>query len=286
MKRIAIIEPGDVNHYVAVNSIYKIFKEGNDITIFTNQYVKKNLEEVLDSDTKYVIKKDNEGFYSFLKNIEKYAFDIIFITSLHDPHLLFFCLFNPKTRVYLTIHNANLWFGGFRFGIPESIFYFLRKSWLKKVSGINVDSDDMRGHILKKWGYPKKINVIPFNVYEGMVDNSKKDKKLHMCIPGNLSTVRRDYLSVFKVIQQLPGDYKNKLTLELLGRPCEEGSAEIIEKGKELKSGGWDIIFHEEYIPPNEFDYALSKTDIILGPVKIEYRLYENIHEVDRKSVV
>jgi len=201
---------------------------------------------------------------------------------MHNFNLVPFYFFRPNSAVYITLHNANAWLDKIRhYGLKGILFKFIRNSWLKRITGINVDSENAKNYIFRKFKYSKQINVIPFNIYEGIKDLSAKNKKLRICIPGNLSTIRRDYFSVFKVLEGLSPKYKRGLTLELLGKPSpREGSDEIVEKCRSLQTKDLEVIYHEAYIPPALFDRSLSTADIILGPIKIEYTPSKNFHEV------
>ncbi len=120
-----------------------------------------------------------------------------------------------------------------------------------------------------------KIKIIPFSVYDPeLKDMSHQNERVRICIPGILSQKRRDYLSLFKVLESMPMSLLEKIEIDLLGGispTAGEQSDIVVKNAKRLIKNNYPIILREKaYIELDEFDIELSKADIILGNLNID----------------
>lgn len=120
-----------------------------------------------------------------------------------------------------------------------------------------------------------KVQIIPFSLFDPDIqDLSQQNVRIRVCIPGILSQKRRDYLGVFKLIESLPEEVKNKLEFDLLGgisRSSADMSQLVVDAAKSLIGKGYHILLREkEYIDLEEFDHELGKADIILGNLNLD----------------
>lgn len=276
--KIGIIELCSNTHYTALMAGVRVFQEkDNEITIFVNKDMIENLKGILkEGEVEVIVRKKNESMYRFLKKIEKYRFDILFITTIQG-HFIPFLLFNPKkthAKVFVTFHNANLWLEKYKFdGLKGLIKHSIRCVWKKMIYGACVDSDNAKDYILRRFNFKKPIMVIPFILYEGATNLSGKENYLRVSIPGTLSEERREYLKVLEEFEKIPKEFREKICLELLGSPNKDQNSrsnEIIAKCKSLKSKDFNLIFHEKFLSPKKYSEGLMKADIICGPIKMK----------------
>jgi hypothetical protein len=196
---------------------------------------------------------------------------------------------------YLFVHNIFLWFDTslstnlsrflediykdpklFLFWIKRNFLQSFQRGILRKriinSGGKFVVLNSTLANELQKLISKDKINIIPFSVFDHELrDLSGNNDKLRLCVPGLLSVYRRDYFSIFNMLESDPDFYKNKVCLDLLGGISEaERGYLIIQRAKDLIRKGYDIkIYERPMVPLYEFDEQLQYADIILGNLHV-----------------
>ncbi|MGE5400252.1 MAG: hypothetical protein ACM3S2_07600 [Ignavibacteriales bacterium] len=294
--KLAIVEVMPFGHFTLVESITEIFAsdDKNEIYIFINAAGEKVLAPVFKDkkNVRIVTQKENESLSSFFLRINTFSPDKIYITTL-EKWFRDFYLFKFTGQINLIIHNIDDWsrFGlflglsnflyeGFRSNIIYNfkrylIYPYWRKRILENVlsSGgkLVVLSRSLKKE-LSRFVPDERLEVIPFSVFnESTADYSGSNKYLRISIPGKVSSVRRDYDSVFSSLEGELEFFKDKIELVLLGGvSLNEGGGPVIQRADELISRGLRIkYFKQDFIPFDEFEAEFAKSDIVIGNMKV-----------------
>jgi hypothetical protein len=301
--RIGIIEIMPIGHYTLVDSIIRIFTSiaENAVFLFTNSNGQSVLQDLLlESKNRVtsVVMSDGEAMSMFLSKVQSYKLDRVYIVT-PEKYLAEIYRTNFGTSLYTFIHNIDEWFNSsfhyrlyhliYEFVFSPKYIYVLKRIfifpyWRKKIllktfsSGgkIVVLNSILKGEI-SQFIESHKIEVIPFSVFDrNLHDLSTKNKKLRICIPGVISSVRRDYHSVFSIIENNAGYFRDRIELDLLGTiSAAENGCNVVEEAEKLISRGVTIhLYKSAYIPLKDYDELLSKADIILGNMNIQIDAY------------
>jgi hypothetical protein len=295
--RVGIIELKD-SHSTLIHSLVHIYDfDENEIVIFTTSLIQEYLGDLgKNSKVRFVIKEDGENLKSFFTRINSFQLDKAFITTFSAT---LSALFRSRAGfpVSLFIHNIDEWqrkspiqqIKGFMEGVRlhgiKQAGYQLKKHFIepirrRKISDMVVDSGGrfiVLNSLLKEQLADiipgDKIEIIPFWVYDKRLSAQAVQEdptRLSICIPGKLSTIRRDYLNFFHFISEHLELFKRNFKLILLGNISpfkEERSEDIIKAAESLKAKGFRIQFYNGFIPFQEYGRILSGSDILLGNV-------------------
>jgi hypothetical protein len=272
-KDIAIVELCARNHYIYVLTLIKLLLlNNNKITL----YINSNLADLFKAKNNSIninIKENEKSNINFLKEIKKASHDICIITSI-NRNIFEFIFFKPSGLLYITIHNINLWFGKInKRNLKYIAKYIIRKILLKRASGINVGSYNMKRYLLDNYNYKNKVNVFPFSLYDETITKKvKKNNKIKLVVPGMIDTKRRNYDLLFELINKLLITEDNIIDLlefELLGYLKKSvATNEVENKIKKFQLLGVNIKYYRSFISDNDYKKALSESDFILGILK------------------
>ncbi|NJN33907.1 MAG: hypothetical protein HC817_06315 [Saprospiraceae bacterium] len=129
------------------------------------------------------------------------------------------------------------------------------------------------GHELSRYVGSNNVLIIPFSVYdEQLKDTSMGNSKLRVCIPGSLSSTRRDYFSIFKLFElDSENILKNKIEWDFLGTvSINEGGKEVYNQAEIWRKKGYSILLYESWLSFEVFDAHLSKADLIFGNLLLQ----------------
>ena len=297
--RIAILEITTYGHYTLVESIAKIYAAipTNEVVIFTTEKGKIALQGIDNEQIKMIVVNDSMG--DFLKSIK--GFDKIFIPTLESysriPYQIIqiFLKTNFNCPIYYFIHNVDFWFQQslsdkilnivYRLSDLNDFIYRLKVYF--KYASINhkivnkviqsggklVALTDSVGNELAKYIGIQNVAIIPFSIFDGQIsDNSSDNTRLRVCIPGLLNTTRRDYDSIFKLMQENENSFKSTIIWDFLGgNPQNLESQQLIEKIEAYQKMGHDIRFYtEHFLSMQDYDANLSLADVILGNMHLQ----------------
>lgn len=312
--KVVFFELTSTGHYTLVDSLTRIFSfdNKNEIFIFTNRKGKEELNPILIKFSKVnlIIMEEYPNLHSLLEKCNSLQPDKIYIVTLVN-YLPQFYAFNFSIPVTIFIHNIEAWFNnGFRYKINnlleniqpsvKSILYNMKTSfiypyWRNKIiqkqsntkGRFAVISRNLK-HELEKYITKDKIEVIPFSVFDQSFNNKTERNFLRICIPGSVSEKRRDYYSVFNIIEKKLFHLKEKFELELLGGIFPtEGGLGIVNEAKRLINKGYKIIFYEKSrVPVYEFDEQLVLSDIVLGNMKVKQSKFSSYGKTTDSGMV
>ncbi len=300
--KIAIIELTEYGHYTFVESISNVFAsdKNNEIVIFTDTKGYNVLQHLENEQIKLIKKENTEGVDSFLNKIKN--FDRVIVVTL-EPYMKksfqlaqAFLKTDFNCPIYFVIHNIDFWFQQgwgdkfrnifyqLRFSIKvltyrlKVYFYYapiipqlIRKIKLSKGRFITM-SDSLKSE-MSRYVPSDEISIIPFSIFNNAIeDKSALNPQLRVCIPGFLSTSRRDYDSIFNLLENDQAKIlKNSIEWDFLGGINEtENGRTVFEKAQLLQKKGYKINVYEKMLSIVNFDFQLSKADIVLGNLYLQ----------------
>jgi hypothetical protein len=300
--KIAIIELTEYGHYTFVESIANVFAadENNLITIFTDEKGYNVLKHLENEQIKLVKKENTEEIISFLNTIK--SFDRVIVTTLEPYMKKSFQLAQAFLKtdfdcpIYFVIHNIDFWFQQSWRDKLKNIFYqlpfstkeltyrlkvyfyyapiipaLIRKIKLSK--GRFITMSDALKNETSRFVPSNEVSIIPFSIFNNAIqDKSTQNPLLRVCIPGFLSTSRRDYDSIFTLLENdTHSILKNNIEWDLLGGINEtENGHSIFEKAQEMSEKGHKINVYDKMLSIVDFDSQLSKADIVMGNLYLQ----------------
>jgi hypothetical protein len=291
---IAILEICASTHYTLINALVKTYctDPRNTVTVYTLPNIAKSLREGgMPDRANVVVLEGNTDVGSFLKNIEKTAWDRLHICTIED-HYEAFNTFKPTVKdLFFHIHDIDIWFENSisnRFknlifdlkNAPakvRSVARFmkdilvrrpLKNSILNGLLGSNpyyiVMSNRLKNN-LSPYVDAEKIVVFPTLINEGAgLSTSKKSGKIRLCIPGIVTDGRRDYTGLFKILDSILPQIKNSLAFDFLGF-VDKKELHLMDKIKELEQRGLEVTYSLDFVDVVTFDKILDSSDILLN---------------------
>lgn len=306
--KVAILEIAPHGHYTYVESIAKIYTSvlDNEVVIFTNEKGGITLQH-LETDKIKIIKPEPFQDVSLLiDNIN--GFDKLFIVTLEayvkETYRLMLRIKkkNFNCPIYYVIHNVDFWFQQslcdkfynlvFRLKSFKELLYRFKVYFyyshintvvIEKVLNSNGKFVTLASSVaneLAKYVENDKIEIIPFSIFDGEILKLQKERikqKVRICIPGFVSSIRRDYESIFELLENdKDGFLKEKVELDLLGGISEhEGGVFIKQKAIKLIEEGYCIYLYDKpLVGIQEFDENLAQADLILGNMHLQQGAY------------
>ena len=299
--KVAIVELSPKAHVTLVETLIKIFLSSPGVTlkVFTTQLVAQELLSYthLNQNIEFYILKEEESILGILNQINAFFPDRIYIVTLEN-YFKYFSRFNFGAPIHLFVHNILDWMEtgwGFRFNnflsdpqLFKNLRYKLkfcfiypsfRKKILKNVIKSNGKVTVLNAHmkdVVSRYLSREFIEVIPFSIFDPELVNSKRlgvrnGNKLRICIPGIVTSHRRDYIGFLTALEQQSEPLLNHVIVDLLGGiSYSEDGMKILTLAKKLCERGYQIVYHEKnYISMAEYDEALMGSDIILGNMNI-----------------
>ena len=306
--KIALLEIAPHGHYTYVESIALIFTAvlENQVVIFTNERGHNALKHI--ENEQISIKSwqsqvpeaaTNERLKAFLLGIK--GFDKLFVVTLEanfkEPFRIMqiFEKIDFHCPIYYVIHNSDFWFelslknkihhifhqlDSFKSFVYRLKVYFYYATInakivekVKQSNGYFVTLTTTVGKQLAKYVGAERVIAVPFSVYDGKItDKSAENQRLRVCMPGFVSSVRRDYASIFKLLAaDTEGVIREGLEFDFLGgiSVAEGGEAIKKEAHRWIKKGYILHIYDKPLIGLVEFDENLAKADIVLGNLNL-----------------
>jgi hypothetical protein len=293
---IALLEIAPHGHYVYVESIARIFAAdpSNKITIFTDERGRKLLQYLDNEQISLVVKSDTEGVDIFFQRIKNYDKLVVVTLESYTRELYAIAQAFEKTDfncpIYYVLHNFDLWFQQSFFDKIRNVLYFttslktlpywfkvyfkynrIHTKLIQKIKYSNGRFVTMSSPLAKelaRYVGAENVAVLPFSVFDGQLpDKSADNKRLRICLAGQVSAVRRDYFSILKILEQdTEGSLRDAFDWDFLGKvSTEEGGQTIVAAAKPLIDKGYSIRIYQEFLSMEDYDEQLSHADIVLG---------------------
>jgi hypothetical protein len=300
--KIAILEIAPTGHYTYVESIAKIYTSvaGNRADIYTTEKGAKAMQH-LENQQISVIETGSEK--ADLERIAGQKYDKIFVVTLEayfkDPFRIMnvFLAVEFNCPINYVIHNIDFWFQQSFSNKIKNIFYHLDSvseftqrlkiyfvyanvnhkiiEKVKKSGGSFITLTENVANELRQ--YTPSVFSIPFSIFDASIkDNSFGNKKIRICLPGYVSTLRRNYNAILDILEGQNGEQlKGKVEWDFLGgiAKSENGQA-VVTRAEALIKKGFSInIYDKPSVGLQEFDDNLSKADIVLGNLHLQQGL-------------
>ncbi len=302
--KIAILEIAPHGHYTYVESIALIYTAvpKNNVVVFTDEKGYNALKH-LEKD-KIQIKKVQftEGGENVYANIQ--GFDKLYVVTLEayakEPFRLMqaFEKTNFNCPIYYVIHNVDFWFQqslidkfrnlffkqtsfkDFTYRLKVYFYYaFINPKIIQKVKssgGKFVTLTESVGNELAKYVGINNVAVVPFSVFNGKIlakQNGNNNPRLRICLPGFVSSTRRDYDSIFQLLAtDRDNFFKDNIEFDFLGGISKSEGGELIKnEANDWMSKDYAIrIYDKPSVGLEEFDENLAQADLILGNMHIK----------------
>jgi hypothetical protein len=300
--KIGIFELAPRGHPPLVESVVQIYTTvpTNKIWIITHEKNKNDLKFMESNQTLLCIKRDNQSYLNFFNEIKNLNLDKIFLITFEALSkenyevIQAFCKMDFQTPIHLFLHNTDFWFQQNLFHKISNTIHAVKKATdlpyqlklhflypsknrqliqkVRQSGGKFWVLSESVAIELAKYVASSEIGVIPFSVYnEHLRDTSFENKRLRICIPGMLSPLRRDYDSVFDLLERYESDFKETIELDLLGAfHAKEGSEKVKVRVNQLIHKGFHIYSYNHWLEMDFYNAQLGKADIILGNMHLQ----------------
>ncbi|MEO5561858.1 MAG: hypothetical protein ABIR18_00460 [Chitinophagaceae bacterium] len=288
--KIAIIEK---DHFEVAYTLICLFdNDKNDITVFAEKESYRQLQLMLKEKINrytWVIKEENEANRSFITRIFQLlhndSFDLLYFSTI-DDNFIHYANHLQKTKAKLTVltlHSINTIFHYKpSLSIRRLARYMGKRKLVKKVSAFNVLSQTMVKTLENKLERDAKIFTVPGGFFEPEHFNSlqyQPGQAIEIVVPGSIDTRRRNYESIFELLQTAKQQNIN-LSLTLLGSFRKGYSENILEKCKQYQQTNNNLhIYSSSTVDQPEFDRVIRKSHFIWMPLQSFTTLDDGIKE-------
>ncbi|MDF9745863.1 hypothetical protein [Natrinema salsiterrestre] len=279
MTRVGIlgIDPG---HRHILHAMCELFSVDEvELTVCTTEDNFENLR-VRGCETKNLktlLKPSNESTRSFLDRVEEFAtadLDLLYINTVGYSlgRYLSYVGFDPDCQLYARIFNSRTWFNptleirNLRSFGYVNLCHVPRQLFRRKLDGVVVEYPPMKQFIKTETTYSGSVSTIPILFDTAQYESAPSPGDIHVVVPGNVQSHRRDYDSLLDAFEQTDG----RVSLELLGRPRDEYGEHIITRCRELRREGYEVVTHSNWIDDTDFERGIASADIICSPFRSE----------------
>ncbi|WP_310554858.1 glycogen/starch synthase [Flavobacterium sp.] len=281
MKKISIAFIELETHSALLEQWYFLLKEMNgiDFHFFVHQKVKEKLTGIPEIAITLVLNAseidpqiddfDAVIVNTFHRNFEQYQYIFRNKPTLILIHNINFSLFFKKLNL------KNIWLEKERF-VYYLKLYFLEKissnrKFIQNASNYGVLSPNLLETIASK-NSNLSLNTQVVSLNYCKKSSFKTSKSIHIVMPGNVSRKRKDIDLVFDVIAGL--NPKSKLQFTFLGKPESNEILNRIEKLKVTCHQNITIQYYSKFIPWEEYSDVISKSHLLLCPIKSKTSFY------------
>jgi len=281
MKTIGILAPDSNNnhlsYYQSIVDTYSSYR----IMVFTNTWIRENLVIAEHSQVRFILKYENETFRNYFKSIQSEIkkLDLLICEELYTAFIPFLLLVCPiKVKKLFSLHDVNKWLLPPCYLKLKYLYYnILRRRVISNIDGFIVISPNVKKYIIDAGLTQKPVFFIPFNSLNKVVYEKKQDCRknpLRITIPGSINTLRRDYLFVLNVFEEVLIEGIHNLELVLLGKLINSNDSDLIrEKCNSINNAyGQRVRYWEAYVSPEEYDLYLKETDFLMSNNNPIYR--------------
>ena len=247
-------------HEEFISTLYSLFKDSDDVTIFTTLDVKNNLSSDIVDDALFVVCNGNKK--DFIESIPVGDFDRVFVNTIQPSmvDLWFWKYYPASSQSVLTLHNLYAWRN--KSFVPRLNMFRSFDSYfagrytdmvLSKFSVLNVVYEPMIRYAQDLFPLHKVIHI-PFALAQDNIDRSVHDDMVFV-IPGTVSNTRRDYGPVIEAFDRLYEKHKH-IQLVLLG----ENRSNVSFDSKPY------VTCFNSRVPVDEYDSILRNADFVICP--------------------
>jgi hypothetical protein len=155
----------------------------------------------------------------------------------------------------------------------------LRKQILSRADGVLVEYSSIKKY-LDSILTTNNVEVFTPVLYEELNSTSSKQR---VTVPGHIDPARRNYELFLDTVEHHFPDHRNNLEIHLLGSPnCAKGEA-IANRCDHLAELGWNVQYHRDWVPVEQFEQILESTQVIVSPIR-ETNVRNTVTEIYGRS--
>lgn len=276
MAHIGIYSTGE--HENNLYNVCKIAHEADfDITVFTTESTGETVKNTLANEADKInweINKKGQYIRNYLSKVESICtdrVDLLHFQAMYESpvKLIQYLTFSPDCKMSMRIQNVNYWLKNtlsWRMKVRDDLHTVFRRLFIRKIDSYVVEYPPMKRYIQAECSTTKPVHTFVPTIYEG--SETGTDESVDFVIPGHIESRRRNYHFALDVFETVFEQYSTQLSLTLLGKPSGKYGKEIIERAKEIEAAGHEIEYYEDWVPIDEFETKLQKSDFLFNPVQ------------------
>lgn len=287
--RIGIFE---TSHFEVAYSLVRLFDSpDNHITIFAYAPAAKQLEYLLGTGTKkinWVIKPESTTRAGFIRTIQRTVqeegIQTLLLDSVEDNFIHYARMVKrmPTVRIILTLHDINNYFAYRNNGtLRRFVRNFGKRRLIKAVKEFTVLSSTLEDALRSKLPSEKIVRSIPGSIFEEAKyqEPASTDTCINITVPGTVDERRRDYASVFTLLE-LCNNRNIPVKVTLLGAYSDHHGRNIMAKASTYAVRFHNLYWYdEEIVEQPEFDRVMQETHLIFSPVRIHTSISDDVDE-------
>jgi hypothetical protein len=297
MAQVAIFE---TEHFEGAYPVIRLFDNGqNQITIFCWQQSYRQFQYLFKDDAhrfRWVVKDDNESKYRFIyrmyKEVRRSNIRLFYLNTISNNHIFYTLMIRllPKVRAVVTLHDINGYFHfKFSFSIRRWIRYIGKRSLIRAVKEFNVVSATMVPYLQSKLPAWKKVYNVPGAVFERMPAECLSPAEtgtINMVVPGTIDGRRRNYETVFELLQQC-NEAGLPVSVTLLGSHYGDYGKMILERCRAYSASHNNLFFYENssVVDQPEFDRVMNNAHVVFTPSVIDTIIFDGVTETYGLSI-
>ncbi|WP_127129700.1 hypothetical protein [Pseudoflavitalea rhizosphaerae] len=287
--RIGIFE---TTHFEVAYTLIRLFNlPGNQLTVFCYAPAAEQLKYLLKNEQQHfdwVIRPETMSrarFVSIIKEeVNKAGIELLLLDSVEDNFVYYARMVRmlPGVRTILTLHDVNNYFEYHHNGsLRRFVRNFGKKRLVRAVDEFTVLSSTMEDALRSKLPSGKIVRSIPGAIFDesryrqpGNIDDA-----IHIVVPGTVDEKRRNYDSVFALLESC---YQQniKVKITLLGGICNPYGLRVLAKAKAYAALHDNLIWYEtEIVEQPEFDRVMQGSHFIFSPTVIDTVIFDDVQE-------
>jgi hypothetical protein len=297
MAQIAIFE---TEHFEAAYPVIRLFDNSlNQITIFSYQQSYRQFQYLFKDDVhrfRWIVKDDNESKYHFIyrmyKEVRRNNIQLLYLNTIGNNHIFYALMIRllPKVRTVVTLHDINGHFNfKFSFSVRRWIRYMGKRSLIRAVKEFNVISAPLAPYLQSKLPAHKRVYNVPGAVFEGLSAEClppAETGKINIVVPGTIDGRRRNYETVFELLQQC-NEAGLPVSITLLGSHYGEYGKMILQRCRAYAGSHSNLSFYENslVVDQPEFDRVMNNAHVVFTPSVIDTIIFDGITETYGLSI-
>lgn len=282
----------ETSHFEVAYTLIRLFDApDNQITVFAYATAAEHLKYLLGDDEKrfvWVIKPESASRASFIKTIratvEQRDIRLLLLDSVEDNFIHYARMVRrfSGVRTILTLHDIN---NHFEFHNNGTLRRFVRnygkKKLIKAVDEFTVLSSTMEEALRSKLPPGKTVRSIPGSIFDASryKEPGSTESVIHITVPGSMDERRRDYHSVFTLLD-LCNNRNIPVNMTLLGGFSNPYGTRVLARAKEYAQRHGNLHWYEnEIVEQPEFDRVMQGTHLIFSPVQIDTVMGDGVPE-------
>jgi hypothetical protein len=256
------------NHIVFYEALSHLFHhKGVEVVFFIDKWFEDKVK--LSGKDKFIYNTFRHEFLFYIKQFYKLRkCDYVIIEPDSSKILLASFVILFRLDFTLVVHNANYWLNPTEIsGLREYVIIYLNNILFNRAKSLIVVNSNVKKFCLDHTS--KKVYYFPFNLYLTIGDkliNQNTDSIINLVVPGNVSSNRRDYITILEGFEYALKSRRD-LRLVLLGK-VDINDRFLLEKIQGLKiKFPLNILFWNDFIDDKEFEFYIETSTLFIAPL-------------------